>query len=110
MPPVASRIMRFSTILPILITAGLISAQVPVLSEYDKLFKLCEDGGANSVSDIAFNKLIILDSLPQKYVGVQYANGYTTTFQFGKCYPYSINGVLAQMAVFCKAATCYNNP
>lgn len=49
-------------------------------------------------------------SISIKYVGVKYKDGYTTTFEFGQCYPYSIGGSVAQMAVFCKSVTCYNNP
>lgn len=45
-----------------------------------------------------------------QYVGVLYENGMTTTFNYGECYPYSLDGVLAEMAVFCKSVTCENNP
>lgn len=63
------------------------------LSEYFKLFKLCEDAGANS------------------YVGVLYQNDQYVTYKFGQCYPYQLsNGNLAKMAVFCKSSTCNNNP
>ncbi|KIM38348.1 hypothetical protein M413DRAFT_447838 [Hebeloma cylindrosporum] len=63
-----------------------------ILPEYLKLLKLCKDAGDNA------------------YVGVLYQGGNEVTFNFNTCYPYSIDGKLAEMAVFCKAATCYSNP
>ncbi|TFK70377.1 hypothetical protein BDN72DRAFT_839087 [Pluteus cervinus] len=65
---------------------------VPVLSQYAELFELCEAGGPNS------------------YVGVLYESGFTTTFDYGECYPYEIDDDIAEMAVFCKSVTCENNP
>ncbi|KAF8878898.1 hypothetical protein CPB84DRAFT_1828519 [Gymnopilus junonius] len=66
---------------------------IPVLSEYAELFSFCEAGG------------------PDAYVGVQYADGFLTTFAYGQCYPYSVpDHGLAAMAVFCKSVTCENNP
>ncbi|PPQ71632.1 hypothetical protein CVT26_010593 [Gymnopilus dilepis] len=66
---------------------------VPVLSEYTRLWNVCEAGEPNS------------------YVGVQYADGFVTTFNYGECYPYElpVHGVAA-MAVFCKSVTCESNP
>ncbi|PPQ71557.1 hypothetical protein CVT24_006438 [Panaeolus cyanescens] len=66
--------------------------QIPVLSEYVKLFQLCQAGGENT------------------YVGVRYAGGNYKTFAFNECYPYVVDGNNAEMAVFCKGVTCYNNP
>ncbi|CAA7266134.1 unnamed protein product [Cyclocybe aegerita] len=60
--------------------------------EYFKLLYLCEDGGPNT------------------YVAVRYQGNQYTTFEYNQCYPYEISGNLAEMAVFCKSATCYNNP
>ena len=45
-----------------------------------------------------------------QYVGVLYDGGLTTSFDYGECYPYEIDGNLAQMAVFCKSVTCESNP
>ncbi|KAJ7473072.1 hypothetical protein B0H11DRAFT_1728992 [Mycena galericulata] len=63
------------------------------VTEYVKLLQMCNDGPPNT------------------YVAVRYAgpDNYAT-FAFEQCYPYRINGVLAQMAVFCKSVTCYDNP
>ncbi|KAF7344172.1 hypothetical protein MVEN_01707600 [Mycena venus] len=64
-----------------------------LVTEYAKLLQMCNAGPLNT------------------YAAVRYAglNNYET-FAFGECYPYRINGSLAQMAVFCKSVTCYNNP
>ncbi|KAJ7330846.1 hypothetical protein DFH08DRAFT_708679 [Mycena albidolilacea] len=64
------------------------------LTEYAKLLKMCKE-----------------DLNRNTYVAVRYAgpDNYKT-FAFEECYPYKIDGTLAQMAVFCKSATCYNNP
>ncbi|KAF9034315.1 hypothetical protein BJ165DRAFT_1512903 [Panaeolus papilionaceus] len=69
-----------------------VMGQIPVLSEYQKLWNLCVAGGDNT------------------YVGVRYAGGNYKTFAFNECYPYEVSGNLAEMAVFCKSVTCYNNP
>ncbi|KAJ3497908.1 hypothetical protein NLJ89_g10287 [Agrocybe chaxingu] len=61
-------------------------------TEYLKLLHLCNKGGSNA------------------YVAVRYQGNYYTTFKYNQCYPYEISGNLAEMAVFCKSATCYNNP
>jgi len=85
--------MRFSLlILSALATATRVLADVPVLTEYDILYQLCEAGG----DDV--------------YVGVLYEGGQTTTFSFDECYPYELGGEDAEMAVFCKSVTCYSNP
>jgi len=82
--------MKFSLSILSLATVTGVSA---VLTEYVKLLNLCKNGGSNS------------------YVGVEYESGFTTTYDYNQCYPYSINnGDLAQMAVFCKSVTCYSNP
>ncbi|KAF8184236.1 hypothetical protein BJ912DRAFT_1144658 [Pholiota molesta] len=65
---------------------------VPVEGTYAELYNLCESKGS------------------QSYVGVLYADGTKKTFNFGECYPYAYGPVLAQQAVFCKGATCENNP
>ncbi|KAJ7200630.1 hypothetical protein GGX14DRAFT_372123 [Mycena pura] len=74
---------------------GLPPLNVPLnlVPEYLKLLAMCNNGPPNT------------------YVAVLYAgtNDYAT-FAFGQCYPYRIDGVLAEMAVFCKAVTCYDNP
>ena len=83
---------------------------IPVLSDYDKLFQLCEGGGENSVSS-SHTILPLTYLYISQYVGVRYQNNKYVTYNFGDCYPYRLlNGNLAEMAVFCKAATCYNNP
>jgi hypothetical protein len=48
------------TILSTLVAAELVSAQIPILSEYDELYDICEKGGSNSVS-IYLAKLMILN-------------------------------------------------
>lgn len=49
--------------------------------------------------------------LPGKFVDVQHA-GTTSfvTFDFSQCHPYQIDENLAQVVLFCKTATCYDNP
>ncbi|KAJ7247489.1 hypothetical protein C8J57DRAFT_1080878 [Mycena rebaudengoi] len=62
------------------------------VTEYLKLLNMCKAASSTT------------------YVAVRYAGPIYTTFSFGECYPYQINENLAQVAVFCKAVTCYNNP
>ena len=105
----------FVSLLSILAPAvvGVMGASVrdiPVLSNYDKLFQLCEGGGENSVSS-SHTILPPTYLYISQYVGVRYQNNQYKTYNFDQCYPYELpNGDLAQMAVFCKAATCYSNP
>ncbi|KAH7397766.1 hypothetical protein BKA64DRAFT_47275 [Cadophora sp. MPI-SDFR-AT-0126] len=49
---------------------------------------------------------------PNTYVAVRYEDvASPVTYDFNECYPYELaGGELAQVAVFCKSATCYNNP
>jgi len=54
---------------------------------------------------------LVSSSLSLKYVAVYYQDSTVPTlFEYGKCYPYEINEKLAQFAVFCRPATCYDNP
>lgn len=48
----------------------------------------------------------------RKYVAVRYETvASPVTYDFNECYPYQLPaGELAQVAVFCKSTTCYNNP
>ncbi|CAD6449407.1 f9a1f612-6c8d-460e-b26b-dd704c827574 [Sclerotinia trifoliorum] len=62
----------------------------PVIPSYAVLNRYCEDAGSDA------------------YVGVQYANGVITSYNFGECYPYTVNGSAALAAVFCKSVTCKN--
>ncbi|KAF5870617.1 uncharacterized protein Bfra_010006 [Botrytis fragariae] len=45
---------------------------------------------------------------PDAYVGVQYDNGVITSYKYGQCYPYVVNGSTALAAVFCKSVICTN--
>ncbi|KAH9219938.1 hypothetical protein DL95DRAFT_456847 [Leptodontidium sp. 2 PMI_412] len=48
---------------------------------------------------------------PNTYVAVRYEGiVLPVSFDFGQCYPYELPAGLAQVAVFCKTTTCYNNP
>ncbi|KDQ50682.1 hypothetical protein JAAARDRAFT_211597 [Jaapia argillacea MUCL 33604] len=82
------------SLLALLSTAYLVSsAGVPVVTEYATLYSACEAGGSNV------------------YVAVQYANTpKIALYSYDECYPYEVNGNLAEMAVFCKSVTCENNP
>jgi len=77
------------SVFSVLATIGLTSA---VITDYLELYDLCESGG------------------PDVYVGVRYEGPVYKTFSYNQCYPYEVDGHLAQMAVFCKSVTCYNNP
>jgi hypothetical protein len=49
------------------------------------------------------------DWISKQYVAVLYANTPDfVTYEKKQCYPYTLNGNLAQMAVFCEEVTCYN--
>ncbi|APA08620.1 hypothetical protein SS1G_02345 [Sclerotinia sclerotiorum 1980 UF-70] len=61
-----------------------------VIPSYAVLNSYCEDAGSNA------------------YVGVQYDNGVITSYNYGECYPYTVNGSAALAAVFCKSVTCNN--
>ncbi|KAL2069561.1 hypothetical protein VTL71DRAFT_14240 [Oculimacula yallundae] len=66
----------------------------PILTQIGQLKEVCKTVGPNT------------------YVAVYY-QGVTTpvTYDFNQCYPYQLaSGALAEVAVFCKWATCYNNP
>jgi len=45
---------------------------------------------------------------PLAYVGVQYANGVITSYNYGQCYPYTVNGSSALAAVYCESVLCKN--
>ncbi|KAF7891322.1 uncharacterized protein EAF02_001647 [Botrytis sinoallii] len=45
---------------------------------------------------------------PNAYVGVQYDNGVITSYNYGDCYSYVVNGSTALAAVFCKSVICTN--
>ncbi|KAF7861793.1 hypothetical protein EAF04_007676 [Stromatinia cepivora] len=45
---------------------------------------------------------------PNAYVGVEYANGVITSYNYGQCYPYTVNGSAALAAVFCESVICSN--
>ncbi|KAF7889313.1 uncharacterized protein EAF01_010806 [Botrytis porri] len=49
-----------------------------------------------------------LSAGPNAYVGVQYDNDVITSYNFGECYPYVVNGSTALAAVFCKSVICTN--
>ncbi|KAJ8062936.1 hypothetical protein OCU04_008183 [Sclerotinia nivalis] len=61
-----------------------------VIPSYAVLNSYCENAGSDA------------------YVGVQYANGVITSYNYGECYPYTVNGSAALAAVFCKSVTCSN--
>ena len=109
-----SRKMKLArSILFLFAIAGLaMSTGIPVISEYKTLDDLCKKGGSNVVSTLfsASRGILIFIYCSSKYVGVVYKGGQTTTYSFGQCYPYTLNGNIAKMAVFCKSVTCYSNP
>ncbi|KAG4440492.1 hypothetical protein IFR05_004027 [Cadophora sp. M221] len=66
-------------------------------------------GLSNAILDLlaAIAELkIYCTTIGLKYEGISLP----VSFDFGECYPYELLAGLAQVAVFCKAATCYNNP
>ncbi|KAF4612554.1 hypothetical protein D9613_012730 [Agrocybe pediades] len=89
--------MKLSSIISFVASASIsilhaTGASVPT-EEITKLRELCEAGGDST------------------YVGVRYQGDFYTTYAFNQCYPYSLpDGRLAELAVFCKSATCENNP
>jgi hypothetical protein len=76
----------------VLAAIGRALPSIPVLGLYDELLNRCNTGD------------------PDVYVGVLYGDDTFTTFSYGKCYPYILNGENAVMAVFCRSVTCFNNP
>ena len=101
----------FASLLSIIAPAvvGVMGASIgniPIDVVTAKLLKLCEDAGADSVSS---SHPIFPLTYPyiSQYVGVLYQNNQYVTYNFGQCYPYQLlNGNIAEVAVFCKAATC----
>jgi hypothetical protein len=46
-----------------------------------------------------------------QYVVVYYqGDDKVFTYAYGACYPYTVMSELAQLAVFCRTAVCYNFP
>ncbi|KAF8993282.1 hypothetical protein BDQ17DRAFT_1253045 [Cyathus striatus] len=71
---------------------GFPTIPLELVPEYVKLYNMCQD------------------SVDGTYVAVRYGDNNYTTFKYNQCYQYVIDGNKAEMAVFCKSVTCYNNP
>lgn len=102
--------MKLPQALSFLSVLTLTSAIIP---GYQELYDLCTSGGPNVVSTHynAFKKDRDYSPVVRcQYVGVRYAGKVYKTFSYNECYPYEVDGHLAEMAVFCKSATCYDNP
>ncbi|KAI9650589.1 hypothetical protein NHQ30_000607 [Ciborinia camelliae] len=82
----------YTSVIPVLsITpTALIPTSTPVIPSYTTLNNYCQNAGPNA------------------YVGVQYADGVITSYNYGDCYPYTLNGSPALAAVFCKSVICSN--
>ncbi|KAB8293901.1 hypothetical protein EYC80_009377 [Monilinia laxa] len=81
-PPVG---LPLSTTLPIPIPLP-----TPAISSYSQLNNFCLNVG------------------PDTYVAVQYANGVITSYNYGDCYPYNLNGSAVAYGVFYKSVLCRN--
>jgi len=76
----------------ILEAASISSTPFGAISEYVKLYKLCEDASS------------------QTCVAARYGDDYYKTFEYGACFSTEVEGKRLQTSVFCKSATCYDNP